>query len=101
MNSEYQSVYRHADALRHRFRDVVDAPDDHEARALYKGLDDLAEEFEKQTNPRSLEHKAKHLAEEFKHVNSHPTDMMDPRHLNEFKEALEEIAHEVRKFSNY
>ena len=101
MNSEYQSVYRHADALRHKFRDVVDTPDDAEARALYRGLDDLAEEFEKEKNPRSLEQMAKHLAEEFKHLNSSPTDVMDPRHLNEFKKALEEIAHEVRKFSNY
>lgn len=101
MNSEYQSVYKHADALRHRFRDVCDSPDDSEARQLYSGLDNLAEEFEKQKNPRSLEQMAKHLAEEFKHLNSSPTEIMDPRHMNDFKEALEEIAHELRKFSNY
>lgn len=101
MNSEYQSVYRHADALRHRFRDVVDAPDEHEARKLYQALDALAEEFEKQKNPRSLEQMAKHLAEEFNHLNRNSTEIMDPRHLNGFEEALEEIAHEVRKFANY
>lgn len=101
MNSEYQSVYRHADSLRHRFRDVVDNADDHEARALYRGLDNLAEDFEKQRSARSLEQSAKRLAEEFKHANSGPTHIMDPRHLNDFKDKLEEIAHEVRKFENY
>jgi hypothetical protein len=101
MNSEYQSIYRHADSLRHRFRDVVDNGNDAEAQVLYRGLDNLAEDFEKEKNPRSLEQMAKRLAEEFKHANSHPTEFMDPRHLNEFKEQLEEIAHAVRKFSNY
>lgn len=101
MNSEYQTVYRQADALRHRFHDIVDVPDDSEARQLYSGLDNLAEDFEKQKNPRSLEQAAKRLAEEFKHANSRSVEFMDPRHLNDFKNALEEIAHEVRKFSNY
>ena len=101
MNSEYQSVYRHADALRHRFKDVCDASDDAEARQLYRGLDNLAEDFEKQKNPRSLEQSAKRLAEEFKHANSHTVEFMDPRHLNEFEHKLEEIVHELRKFSNY
>jgi len=101
MNSEYQSVYRQADALRYRFRDVVDNADDPEARQLYRGLDNLAEDFEKERSPRSLEQSAKHLAEEFKRANSRPTEFMDPRHLSEFYSQLETIAHEVRKFSNY
>lgn len=101
MNSEYQSVYKQADALRRKFRELVDAPNDSEARALYKSLDDLAENFEMQKSARTLEQMAKRAAEEFKHANSHPTEIMDPRHLNECKEKLEEIAHEVRKFENY
>jgi hypothetical protein len=98
MNSEYQSVYRQADALRHRFKDYVDAPNDSEARALYSGLDRLAEDIERQLNGGNIEQQAKRLAEEFKRANSHPTHIMSPEHLSWFKEQLEEIAQEARRF---
>jgi hypothetical protein len=101
MNSEYQSVYRKADALRHLFRDHLDVPNDPDARSLYSGLDRLAEDIEKQINPRTLEQQALRLAEEFKRQNSRPTPIMSVQHLSEFRSKLEEIAHEARKFENH
>lgn len=101
MNDEYKSVYRHADSLRHRFRDVVDVAHHPEAKGLYNGLDQLAESFEMQKGARSLEDMAKRLAEEFKSASNQSNEIMDARHLNEFKDKLEEIVREVRKFSNY
>lgn len=101
MNDEYKSVYRQADRLRQQFRALLDDSNASEARTLYSGLDQLAENFEMQKSPRSLEEMAKRLSEEFKQANSQPVEFMDPRHLNDFKNGLEQIAHEVRKFSNY
>ena len=101
MTSEYQVVYREADKLRHQFRDRVDAPNDPEARSLYNGLDQLAEQFEMQKSPRTLEQLAKRLEEEFRHVANQSTQIMDGRHLEDIRQGLEHIARQVRKFSNY
>lgn len=101
MNDEYKAVYRQADALRHKFRNLVDEPGNPVAQELFAGINQLAEEFEMQKSPRSLEDRAKRLAEEVKHVNSQPTTIMDSRHLNEIREGLEDIRDHVRKLSNY
>lgn len=101
MNDEYKAVYKQADALRLKFRNYVDQPNNPLAIQLYSGLDRLAEDFERQKGPHSLEDLAKRLIGDIRHVNSQPTVIMDPRHLNELREQLEAIRRSLQKFSNY
>lgn len=101
MTSEYKDLYRTADKLQFRFRDVLDEPDNPEARGLLRSLENFREQVEMEKNPRMLEDIAQRLAEEFKHANTRQVTFMSTNHLSEFYQEFESIIHHLRKFENY
>lgn len=101
MNAQYQAAHRQAVNLQFKFRDHLDDKSQPMARTLENEIQRVVDEFEKETNPRSIEDRIKQLQQLLKDVDRSEPKVMDNRHADSLHQEFEHLRMSLRKFDNF
>ncbi len=99
MTDDYQRLHQQADRLYHRLKDVVD---NHAAGDVVAAdARNVAEDFEMNKQPRSIEDRVKRVTESLKQLERGDGQTIDFNNLEELVDNYEELREEIRELDNY
>ncbi len=91
--SDYKQLLKQAEALRFKFKDVVDQPGDSHARAIASDIDGLVNDVKAERNPQGIADRLNNLEHHLRQLDGEVMDYIDSQHLAKW---CEELRQEVR-----
>lgn len=91
--SSYDDLLRQAERMRNNFKDLVDQPNESEARYLRSEIENLISELKAQKSGDAIERRLKNMEHHFKELNQ---EVMDFRHSNQLAGMCEDMMHHTR-----